>query len=256
MVNSRKASDATLIPQCHSCSCPIDTEGIACNFCSKSFHLKKECSNITASVGKALLSSDNLTYSCNDCKGINIRDLLNRFSSMEKELKSLRDQLNTKSAFDVGSIVCQALKENQEQMEKRNNMMIFGIKESADSGRQSADDDGEDESEVLESVFNHLGISKTDIISATRVGKKGRNPRPMRVKLNSLDLKLKCFRKARDLKKSNMADLRKVSIRNDLTFLQLAADRKLVQEFKHRKEKGENVVLRRGKIIEIQDDGY
>jgi hypothetical protein len=48
-MSSRKASDAAskCSAECHSCGAGTENEIVQCNVCRKTFHVKKECSNLS-----------------------------------------------------------------------------------------------------------------------------------------------------------------------------------------------------------------
>ena len=75
-------------------------------------------------------------------------------------------------------------------------------------------------------------------------------PRPIKVTLPDGDMKLQIFRGCRNLKDS---DYKNISVQNDLTAEEREANYKLRQELRDRKEKGEEVIIFRGKIIPMSE---
>lgn len=245
-MTSRKGSDITRISfNCSGCDTIIDGELVQCNLCRKTFHVKKECSNITATIAKSVLLSDNVSYLCNQCKSVSFCDLFDRFSAIEKELASLREQLKSKTTLDIGEVVFKAIDEYAMRSEKKNNVIIFGLPEPP------ADSSVEDGDGPLEDVLCAVDVSNDCVESISRIGFKrkdsGKN-RPLKLRFRNNEDKQKCLRNARKLNEHRM--FQKVFIRPDLTHAQLEHRKLLHEELKIRQNAGEKVMIRNGRIIQ------
>lgn len=226
---------------CVYCSGIIDGECLKCIFCDNTFHAKKECSNVTNNICKSILASDHVSYTCMNCKSASFHDIVGRLAIMENELKVLKQQFTLKLSEDICKIVNETIKETHEVLEKKLNVMVFGLEECSDSV--------EEDVKVAE-ICSVLEIPTTSISTFSRVGKaEPTKRRPMRLRFESGECKANCLRNSGKLRNYNMQNHSKIYIRHDLTRSQLERDKKLLEEFKSRKDKGENVVLRRGKIV-------
>ena len=87
-----------------------------------------------------------------------------------------------------------------------------------------------------------------------RLGKKTEDsstkPRLLRVTLENVEVKKQILMKAKHLRDSVDGNLSKVFISPDLTPKEREANRKLREELKARRDQGENVVIRNGKIVD------
>ena len=233
---SRKASDVS--QQCFTCSLSSDGDFISCRYCSKTFHAKKDCSGVTASTCKAIMASENITYLCNSCKSFNLCELFDRLTSMEAEILDLKKQLSSSITSDIGNIVSNALKEQYDRQERRNNLMAFGMDESDEDNEEVKDEDN------VSQLCVTLGVPRRMITSYSRVGrKKNGRSRPMRLRIRSFEDKVTCLRNSRKLKPAG------VFLKHDLTPAQLAEEKPLVEELKRRRANGENAFIRNGMIV-------
>lgn len=241
-MQSRKNSDAPRV-LCSSCNNGIDGEYLICHVCTRQFHPKKDCSGIPgSSMSKNIWTSGNLTYACDVCKTINIHQLLERFAFVEKELKTIQDQINARMHIDIASIVNVTLTQFCEKQEKRNNAIIFGVTES-DTG-------SDDEDSNLDPIMQTLSVPYSSVDFMSRIGKRGAKPRPIKLCFHSLSEKMNCMRNAGRLKRYNEQHSSKIYIRHDRTKEEIKKDKMLLEEFRTRKDNGEEVVLRGGKIID------
>ena len=232
---SRKASDAGQI--CSSCSLSLDGDFISCRHCSKAFHAKKDC-GLAAAACKAVLSSDNVTFLCNNCKSYNICELFDRLSAMETEILNLKEQLSLCVTSEIGQIVSEVLKEHCDRHERRNNIIAFGVEEPPES-----DDEEEKDDENISNLCETLGFPRHKIASFSRIGRRGKRPRPMRLRFDSYENKISCLRNSRKLRSSG------VFLKHDLTQAQVAFEKLLSAELKQRRADGEDVVIRRGEVV-------
>lgn len=233
---NRKGSDASkIIPLCATCDTSIDSDAIHCQICVKAFHPKRECSGLSVAAFKAVASSDNLSYVCNGCKSISLGDILARFSAIEKEVASLRHQLAEKISSDMCQIVNDAITEHESRMEKRNNVMIFGLQESEQGSESDVD-----------AVMFALDINTVDVLSYDRIDKfdeTGRKILPLRIRFRCIEEKILCLKWSKNL--HDLQRYRKVFVKQDLTRLQLEDRKRLLAEFNTRKEKGEENITRK-----------
>lgn len=245
---NRKGSDACRVQCiCSVCENVIDNDVVSCCICDEKFHAKKDCAGITANILKSISSCDNLSYKCNQCKSVNIGDLLNRFSVIENELKYLREHISTQS-YNMINIIHTAMDEYDQRKEKKCNVMVYGLPEPP----PSEDNDAQDNDMILE-LLNELDVNVDDVGTISRVGaiKAGsRRSRPIKLRFRNEDSRRLCLRRAKQLKGS--ASHHSVFIRPDLTRSQLESNKRLMEEIKARRKAGEDVFLRKGRIVHKQ----
>lgn len=245
MLAGRKGSDASkILCLCSSCEVVIDNDPIVCSLCKRNFHTKKECSAIPANVVKTVIASENISYLCNACKSTSLSDMFNRLSIIEQEIVSLREQLKAQVNSDIGRIIHQAIEEHEQRIDKRCNVMIFGLRES------TFDEEDED---ITDDLFDEMNIDREQISYHKRVGIKKDNakwPRPIRLRFKTVENKQQCLHKSRNLRKSERFG--KVFVRTDLTRAQQEFNKRLIEELNTRKNAGENVMIRQGKIVQCE----
>ena len=188
-----------------------------------------------------------------------IKDFLTSLDSKIRSVEcTLRKVLDTQKQHDSeltkmkGDIL--SLKEEQsaifDEMEERDrrktNLILSGLPERSDG---SVEERKKWDAEKVKSLFNSLsGLHHGTLASTFRIGKiNSGKPRLLRVVCRDVDTKRALLQKAKDLR--NMSDYKHVFINPDLTPVQQKADKLLREELKRRRASGEDVIIRRGKIV-------
>ena len=178
-------------------------------------------------------------------------------SSINKNFESLKTKINQEQ-------------ENKARMARENNICIFNVPESTDADQGKAK--REDVRKLHTILDDKIKLIKDDIKQVYRKNIRDKNkPRPIIITLTSKEkrtelLKLRNLKyeevvesdeevgetnddadKAQDLIKTTM-----IFISKDRTQLQQEQHRKLVEELKERRGKGEDVTIRNDKIIKNQ----
>ena len=113
--------------------------------------------------------------------------------------------------------------------------------------------------ELIESELN----VQTGVGNPVRLGKKQPNskyPRPLRVTVDSEQLKWKVLKASKNLKESRKEEYKVIFIKRDMTRMERAAEeelrKQLVEKRKQAEEKGEQCtwLIRKGKLINQQRD--
>ena len=159
--------------------------------------------------------------------------------------------------------VSQKLDEFKDIEDRKNNLMIFNIKES--SKNEIAEETKEDLQAVIQ-VIKHtnpeLTESITKIISEDNIKRLGRKketstednaskPRPIKLTLPNEATKFKILRKSHKLK--SYQGNNKIGLKLDLTKQQQIEERNIRQELISRRENKEDVMIFRGKVIKRED---
>jgi hypothetical protein len=150
-------------------------------------------------------------------------------------------------ANPIGTAVNDAIKEQDDRESKKNNIMLFNLPESKklEVENKKADDEAK-----LNEIINILSI-KPKVNAFFRLGKPDNSKvRPLLVKLETEEQKQSFLSNAKKLGLLDPTDLRKkVVIKKDCTKLELETEKVLVNEMKERRNCGEDVVIRNGKIV-------
>ena len=166
-------------------------------------------------------------------------------TKFERNLSILSDNIQHSLKEDI-------LNELENRDARQNNIVIFGLPEPTlpAAGSSSSSDEG-DKDNVL-SMFSEIGIDDVNISRCFRLGQKNSQPRPrpLKVILKSREVKELVLSAAPKLSRlSDSHRFRKVFIKVDLTPLQQEQGKLLRQQLRSRKEAGEDVVIRNGRIV-------
>lgn len=148
-------------------------------------------------------------------------------------LKAENTQLRCRVAFLEEKLSAMTphriIMEAKDRSERERNVVIWGVPESGDSGADSG---------FVAEVLDHVtGIPEGGIEVVERVGKRQESrPRPIKVRLNSLDLKIAILKAKARL---NSSKYNKIYIRSDLTVQQTDMLRAARDELRDREAKGE-----------------
>ena len=139
--------------------------------------------------------------------------------------------------------------ELEERRKRERNIVIFGIPEDK-SREENLTQDSNRINETLGEVTR--GEQPARLESFCRLGKKGPRPRPLRITMKSVEEKRRVLTNCKRLADSKRECMKKVFLSADLTQHQRDHNRKMRAELKDRKDKGEDVVIYRGKIVQRQ----
>lgn len=129
--------------------------------------------------------------------------------------------------------------EMMERTKRRNNLILMGIPEEGKDGEGS---------EIVQDVVNGLMTEKVEYEVMGRIGVKGSKPRPIRIRVGDIVQKRKILASAKKLK--NTVGMERIYIVPDLTWQQQEEDKKLREEVRQKRAKGEvNVRIIRGEVV-------
>ena len=259
--------------KCGSCDRTFgrSEEIISCSACKRKYHAN--CSQLSQEEQAAFAASSRLKWFCILCEQ-DVDHILNnyekfqkvsdairvmkeenetRFVQIEKRLllleadkkdnnvhKVVEDQVKKSAALDMEEIALRKSKES--------NMIYFGLPESDDDSiavRMRQD------FKFLSEAYGK-DIDNEEINNIFRVGKKENGKiRPLVVKYASSTVKDKFLKSSGDLKIKFNNQMKPIYASVDRTEKQRESHKKLVEEFKRRKQSGEeNIVIRGERIIE------
>ena len=174
--------------------------------------------------------------------------------SLRKEMLDMKTTIHQGSEQKIQTIVDKEIDDMKEIEKRKPNIMLFGVKESSQSGDRDSDSDAdEDLAEVKRFITMDLGMKVCNIVKCHRVGKKKgtehtadqteaaaapvRRQRALKVRFSSQKEKTMVMSAFWD-KKNNGAQL-KYGMANDYTRCQTEKYQRLKRELKTREEKGE-----------------
>ena len=173
---------------------------------------------------------------------------LDNFRQDKQEQVNIEDQIKVH--------VTQSFDELKERQERKNNLILFNIKESTNADINEAI---KEDVRAIQKVFQHTNPEMSDSLSALdeekiiRLGKKKEDsassarPRPVKVILPEEHFKFKILKNTHKLK--NFTENPRVGVKLDLTRQQQIEEKELREELERRKKLGEDVMIFRGKVI-------
>ena len=261
---------------CLKCQKGIDQKTqklMKCSLCESLCH--SVCEGITVKTYETLAKLKSLHWFCDKCNGAGLlnelrefRDfrakhveLSNEISNYNTRICSLEEKLQQQPRNLSPSSYCAITKEEvsaqiREELEidrRKLNLCVFGFPSSDD-----------DKATFMDLCRSALNIQSTDvqsaIVSVLRVGgtdEQSTRPRPLIVKTSSSAAKHLILKAAPKLKNYNPNNSTlKVFIANDLTKNQQAVAKRLRDEVLRRRSQGENVVVRKGRIVQRETRPY
>lgn len=125
-----------------------------------------------------------------------------------------------------------------EKQARQRNIVIFGFEETETSYSNL-------EKNLLDFVDQHFStkIDRRDIQEVRRIGKRGENPRPLAVTFSTLGIKIDIFKQRRTLKDTSYY------IKEDYPQHILEKRKKLQEQVRNEKEKGNKVIIKYDKLI-------
>ncbi len=163
-------------------------------------------------------------------------------STQLSELKEMPNALKSE-------LLEESLVESQGRMIRQQNIVIQGLQES-DAG--SLDDRHRHDIVSVKRVVCKLGVTDEVISDVRRVGRKRRDgARLVVVRMADIHSKRRLLANAKSLK--NSPSFKHVYVKPDLTPMQQAIEKRLRDELRERRTKGENVVIFRGSVRSRSD---
>ena len=170
--------------------------------------------------------------------------LRNELSNIQK---SIRTEVNDFQQRQFKDFEKEFLRDSREAEERKNNIMIFGLKESE---APSAADSKQDDLESIVSLSSGLGVDNFSVQHCFRLGRRGEKPRPIKVICNNPQQRSELLRLAPRISRlDERSGFRRVFIKADLSPKEQLIDRQLRHELNVRRAAGERIVIRGGMIV-------
>ena len=258
--------------------CNIKVKGIdkalGCEVCTKWYHIG--CGKISPQEYEMIQNLGSaVTWKCRQCKnkGNSLRGELRKIKdenmALRLENEALRKELNDRMAKiesrldrleetnkeglekvnyegiikNVTEKVFEVVREEEEKKKKINNLVLYGVQESA---KEQSHEREEDDKEKCNVIFTHgVGMHGIAIEKTVRLGRRyageesqRQRPRPMLVKLRNKEDKFGILKNAKALARAN-EEMRKIVITPDRTKKEQEKDRELRNELRIKRESGE-----------------
>lgn len=188
--------------------------------------------------------------------------LTDKLGSLEKKIDNVTDSLkmiisrieDIEGKYKEVQSRCKRIEEQQmdifseieERERRKTNLVISGILEKEDGNVQERI--RWDEENVCRVFEDLAGLDSGDFTKTYRLGKTdSRKPRLLKVVCRNYETKREILTKAKELR--SKAGYEGVYVNPDQTPLQQRQSKAVREEYKRRKDLGEDVLLRRGKIV-------
>lgn len=248
---------------CNGCKGVVDenTKALQCEFCAIWFCLV--CSDVPEVVYDLakLNKIPGFVWTCNSCIHAiptfkNIEKVMNGVKDEQVTCRADIDKLNVKVEKLEDSIedkVYEAVEEYRNRESRKCNIILHQI---AESDKEDSKDRKAHDTKMVHKVLAAIEVEDVEIQSVVRLGK--RDPfgdRLMKVSLGSVKQKSESLRNAKKLRNTNK--WKEVYITPDMTPKEREQSKILRAELKRRREEGEErLVIRRGKIIQLDEKSY
>lgn len=170
-----------------------------------------------------------------------------KFTSQIETLQSEIASVKMRVEDSVISLEKDFLYDLRDKEQRKENIMVFGLQESNAS---SATDSKKDDLALMESLSSKLGVPHLKIKHCFRLGRRDDRSRPLKVICHDPQQRTQLLQSAFRIPRLDIGlGFQKTFIKPDMTPKEQEADRQLRQELRCRRNAGENVVIRRGRII-------
>ena len=264
---------------CFKCKAKTNknSKTIYCELCKHSYHSR--CTSLSEELYRIFLNNKDITWTCDECK-IELRatrekynevlkensilksensTLKSRLTALENTLKDLKSELKQEileelnQGREVGNSslyedVASCIREERERTKRRLNLCIRNFPEL------DGDDEAIDQPTLLNFMGTQLDLPLPELTSGIsqfkRLGEKTTNrSRNIILTCNDFQLKKRILQNKSKLKNYRTNGNKKVFIEPDLTRTQIGESIKLREELWTRRNNGEAVVIRAGKIV-------
>ncbi len=237
--------------KCVTCTKNIkEGVGFKCMFCSRRFHPTPKCAPAFLFDGDRCLLPPFMfnTFVCGQqCAKYGIlehpvvKDLKDANLRMEKEIEDLREEIGRQSAQQK-AVILETVDEMREQDIRRNNLIVFNVKESEFA--EGKEREKEDEV-AISNIFEQFKVAGAGFDKCTRLGRRSDKIRPIKIHMISFDKKMDLLKKMNDMRRnrSYTSQSNTPNIVSDLTPYQREVRKNILVELKERQQKGEECYI-------------
>ena len=177
-----------------------------------------------------------------------LNEINKKFSLELDSIRSDLASLKNRSESRLQNVEVELLHELKDSESRKNNLMIFGLSEN--NSLDKSTDKKEADLSSIRLLSSALGINDLKIHSCLRLGRPGGKPRPIKIvcpdSSQRSELLLSAYRISR---LDSSLGFKGVFIKPDLSPKEQEINRRLRLELRTRREAGERVIIRGGRII-------
>ena len=187
-----------------------------------------------------------------------------KIETLEEKMTSIEDRMDDRIDLRIENRlkeIRETANESKDREFRSRNVMMFKCQEST---KDSASDRQEEDRQLVRDIITQLGVEEVEIISTIRMGPRVRNPanegtdnqyqnvtnrtatRPLKVTFGNAKQQRLIIT---NNKKIAGSDFKHISIAPDYTPKQREDRAKLVRELVHRRENGESLMIKKGRIV-------
>lgn len=175
------------------------------------------------------------------------KDMSEKFTNDISNLQSEIDNLKAKLESQAHSLEKEFLHDMRDTEMRKDNIMIFGLTESAVT---SASESKENDLNLIRKLAESIGVVGVDITDCFRLGRRSEKPRPVKAICRIAHQRADLLRRAPQIRRLDVSlGFQRTFIKPDLSPKEQEADRMLRRELVTRREAGESVIIRGGRII-------
>lgn len=174
------------------------------------------------------------------------------FTSLIQTQKNQQNEIEAlkKSLHEMSTVKMEAIQEMEAREQRRLSLVISGICERTDG---NVDERNKSDRESVTTLLDAIGVINPSFHDVRRIGKVQYNrSRLIRITCSNTEEKNVILRNAKKLR--SVTCFKKVFINSDLTPMQQKMHKELRDELKRRKNEGENVRIRHGEIVRIDQN--
>ena len=171
--------------------------------------------------------------------------LTNKLETLEEKFNELKKEHERISQFGSHRLE-DVYEEVQQRIVRRKYLIVSGIPEQTTG---TVEEREEADEAAIEALGRAIGVPEIDLDDIRRIGKINQQGRPrlLRFKCSSTATRNSLLRSSKNLKKHQ--EYVNTYINPDQTLLQRKQSKELRTELKRRRDAGEDVLIRRGKIV-------
>ena len=242
---------------------------MCCDSCSIWSHIA--CINMPETTYEVLTSKseciEGVNWYCSKCRP-KVAEAIEKLTTLEKRTETLEskvtdvetkiDKISEQVSRIVHTEITETMQEKSEIDQRKLNLIVYGLPEVQETAWDTQQKIEADTETVENLVKNELGVGlgpRKGIVDCRRLGKSIDNgARPLRIVFSDLGTKRDVLFNAKKLRQSDDVIAKKVYINPDLTPKQRLAEKTLRDEMWARRNKGEKVIIQKGKIVPTDRD--
>jgi len=244
-----------------------DQNGISCDSCEMWYHCG--CVKMSVDEYKCIQKlGKRLTWNCGRC-GISLKEQNDRLKEENKKLiellrnlemkidhkiEGIKHEVKNSIAKQVKDEIIEEIKEEEEKKKRQKNLVVYKIEESTNENKEERELEDKEKCLNLMNRCLEIKVENNDIEKLVRLGRRNENNRPLLVIMREKDKKYEILSNASKLRNAQEEEHRKVYISPDLTIKQREENKKLREELKRRRENGENLYIKGGKLVEVRSN--